>query len=1280
MAITVERFIERLSESGLMPAAEISAFQESLPPDEQPRDVQALAVSLVKAGKLTKYQAKAIYEGKSKALVFGQYVVLDKLGEGGVGVVLKAQHRRMKRLVAIKVLSASAMKVAGSIERFYREVEAAAKLSHPNIVTAYDASEHAGMHYLVMEYVEGRDLASLVKERGPLEVGQAVECILQAARGLQYAHGKGIVHRDIKPSNLLLDKDGTVKILDMGLARIAGSEASLTGLEQLTAAGQVMGTGDYMSPEQAFDSHNVDVRADIYSLGCTLYRLLTGMPPYARDSLMQTLIAHREAPIPSLAETRPDVPPALEAVFRKMVAKDPDDRFATSAEVADAVGPLADGSELAGLTSRVQLTPVAPPTQAQSPTAGSLPPSLTQMFQEHTPKIFQPPRPTTPRIPIPRQRLVLIAGSACLLLLLVLAIWAVWPRHHGSPPPVPSGALLVDWPQRSRSGGRLWIDKTPVEVPAAGAIACPCAPGKHEVRAERPRYRPWKQAVEVRPGDRRQVAPVWTPQPYLLIRWTQEERQGATLQIDDCEQDLDAAGVETTPERVELPIEPGQHKMRIIRPGFKPFTNDATVGEALDWIVVPVWTKKVESPAPPANPSETAKPKSQDELQPGVQPAKTAKPKSEDEPEKSLADLLKDTKPTKTTEEAEKAEKAETKPPEKPVPVPGPSEEESRELTKLEAAEARYAKALEPVEDLVAAWSFRAALAAIGKVHFDDRADAARLSARSSEVQRLAAFKDRMMAKICEADPPLTKNDLSLRGANGEVIKADETGITAKLPSGKVELHAWADLDEAAWAKICKRTVDPASADDWIASALLAIPCGNTALAARCFEKARSLGSDVQPYLTPLAKASLARAMSLLQKKDFAEAETELAAVDKKYGKVPWVLSHKIILDVARREAKAGLYEQRAEKLYEEAAQLYRDSDFFEARPRLKTLKAEYAGSRPVTETKRKPSFAEMQRADARLGKLLAVRQDGGGKFKTIQEAIKAASPNSTIEIQDSGRYDEFLVVPEEAAGLTIRGQKDCWPVIRSNTKDTSVLLLHTPVTLVNLVLLHEQPWNSGVNAVIDCRFGRQNASEPMIRVRRCVLATGGAMLFDGDAPRVMEAETCILIGPGRCPRTLSNCVWLAAPDYSSPGGGDLACNCLFDNRFSWSRGQVKSCTIIGGVGCGRELKADDVINDSVVSCVESPVRGPRIENCDVYGERPYRDLAAPGTSCFSADPRFVDPSKLDYRLGPDSPCCKKASDGGDLGFRYTPEIVDMLKTAFRLRDRGIVRFGPAKK
>jgi serine/threonine protein kinase len=208
---------------------------------------------------------------------------------------------------------------------------------HPNVVAALDAREHQGVHYLVMEYVEGQDLATILRERGPLPNEKAVDYIIQAAQGLEYAHKRGIVHRDIKPSNLLLDSEGTVKILDMGLARIASDAGAGNQPDQLTTSGQVMGTCDYMAPEQAEDTHSVDHRADIYSLGCTLYRLLTGEPLYTGTTLMAVLLAHRENKVPLLSERLPDVPESVDAVFQKMVAKHPDDRYASMAEVIEAL-------------------------------------------------------------------------------------------------------------------------------------------------------------------------------------------------------------------------------------------------------------------------------------------------------------------------------------------------------------------------------------------------------------------------------------------------------------------------------------------------------------------------------------------------------------------------------------------------------------------------------------------------------------------------------------------------------------------------------------------------------------------------------------------------------------------------------------------------------------------------------------------------------------------------------------------------------------------------------
>lgn len=334
--VSLEQFTKHLADSGLLSAADLSSLLSALESDQRPKDAEQFARELIRQKKLTKFQAEQIYSGKGKSLILGNYVILDKLGQGGMGMVLKAEHKRLKRLVALKVMSPAALKAPDALKRFHREVEAAAKLRHPNIVATDDADEAKGTHFLVMEYIEGNDLSEIVKKTGPLAVDRAVDCVLQAARGLEFAHQRGVIHRDIKPANLLLGKNGVVKILDMGLARIEdpmgnSHEASLTG------TGTVMGTIDYMSPEQALDTKTADAQSDIYSLGCALYYLLTGAAPYPADSVMKRLLAHRESPIPPLS----GAPPAVESIFRRMVAKKPTERYATLSEViADLQGCL----------------------------------------------------------------------------------------------------------------------------------------------------------------------------------------------------------------------------------------------------------------------------------------------------------------------------------------------------------------------------------------------------------------------------------------------------------------------------------------------------------------------------------------------------------------------------------------------------------------------------------------------------------------------------------------------------------------------------------------------------------------------------------------------------------------------------------------------------------------------------------------------------------------------------------------------------------------------------
>jgi serine/threonine protein kinase len=342
--LSQEEFVRNLIDSTLFPREEIAAILEPL--RHSTLDGEATAERLIAAGKLTPYQADAVRERRFEELVIGNYQVLDRLGAGAMGTVYKARHKRMKRVVAIKVLTRSVAQSEKLVRRFQREVEAVARLSHPNIVMAHDADEAEVGHFLVMEFVNGRDLASEVQQRGALPIPEAVNCILQAARAMDYAHKQGIVHRDIKPANLLRDVQGVVKVADLGLARLNDPFGQPTEeMAALTQAGSIMGTVDYMPPEQAMGLTNIDQRADIYSLGCTLYYLLVGAPPYPGTSLMAILLKHREAPPPSLSAARSEVPASLESIFRRMVAKKPDDRFASMAEVVHALESFSLGPE-----------------------------------------------------------------------------------------------------------------------------------------------------------------------------------------------------------------------------------------------------------------------------------------------------------------------------------------------------------------------------------------------------------------------------------------------------------------------------------------------------------------------------------------------------------------------------------------------------------------------------------------------------------------------------------------------------------------------------------------------------------------------------------------------------------------------------------------------------------------------------------------------------------------------------------------------------------------------
>jgi serine/threonine protein kinase len=389
----------------------------------------------------------------------GDYELLEELGRGGMGIVYRARQVLLDQIVAIKVLPERYLDSPQMASRFKREMRSIGALEHPNIVRAYNAGEERGCLYLVMEYVEGTTLQELVAQHRRLPVGAACELIRQGALGLQAAHEHGLVHRDIKPANLMLSHDGTVKLLDLGLARLE----SVSVTQQLTDAGVTMGTVDYMAPEQWDNPSGVDIRADIYSLGCTLFCLLSGQPPYGTDeysSLRRKMAAHAAAPIPSLASRGVLCPSRLNEVLQQMLAKDPEHRYETPADVIAALVPFADPGQAFGL-----LPTLRPSNQWQvgsQPGTGrsgddTLP---TRVCSAGAPKSWWG-----------RNRR-LVGEAVAGLALLAVALLVMWHRS-GTPPVAPAADPYAELAEQVELlpalDGDWWFDEAPWLLPSVRA-------------------------------------------------------------------------------------------------------------------------------------------------------------------------------------------------------------------------------------------------------------------------------------------------------------------------------------------------------------------------------------------------------------------------------------------------------------------------------------------------------------------------------------------------------------------------------------------------------------------------------------------------------------------------------------------------------------------------------------------------------------------------------------------------------------------------------------------
>jgi serine/threonine protein kinase len=331
-------FLALVRKSKVVDAELLDPFERRVVSEATPfADPQRLATAMIREGLLSYLQAGLLLKGRWRNFILcGKYKILEHLGTGGMGQVFLCEHARMRRLIAVKILSVEKSVDQILVERFTREARTAAALNHPNIVRAYDLDQEGRLHFIVMEYVDGTSLHDIVVKHGPFSILRACHYIRQAALGLQHAHEHGLVHRDIKPANLLLERSGLIKVHDLGLALCFHDPKNIT---QHLGGRQLIGTADYLAPEQAIDSHAVTGQADIYSLGGTFYFLLTGRSPFPEGTVAQKLLHHqKQAPDP-VQRFRPEVPAELNAIIQRMLAKDPRDRYQHTADVVTALDP-----------------------------------------------------------------------------------------------------------------------------------------------------------------------------------------------------------------------------------------------------------------------------------------------------------------------------------------------------------------------------------------------------------------------------------------------------------------------------------------------------------------------------------------------------------------------------------------------------------------------------------------------------------------------------------------------------------------------------------------------------------------------------------------------------------------------------------------------------------------------------------------------------------------------------------------------------------------------------